>query len=167
MVDVVCEECSKTFRVKRSFERRPVRYCSMACRRSSDRYSRASNTPEVDEALARELEEARRMRAEGKGWNTICRRFGRGKEYFQTHLVPGFKEHLRQRKGVWRAKHLAEKAGKDAARTAAVEHGIVPPDIVAEIREKHAAGTLLTSIPAVLSVRGVTHKAVAAALEGR
>jgi hypothetical protein len=162
MVDVLCEGCGKSFSIKPwRLNRAPVRFCSTACRVEGQYLTRQPNSPEIEEARERELEEARRMRADGMGWETIGRHFGRGKDYFRISIDPNYKEILQQRRADERAKYLAKK-------TAAALPAAGPPDlpdaIVAEIREKHARGYKLTAIPALLSVRGVRHDAVAAAL---
>jgi hypothetical protein len=164
MVDVICEGCGKSFSIKRSrLERGPARNCSVACRLRGQ--YKQSNKPEVDGALERETGEARRMRAAGASWESIGRRFKRGKEFFQCHLVPGFRERMQRRKDGWRAEDIAKKRAK--LEMFAARPVDLPESVVAEIRRQHAAGIRPTSIPAVLSVRGITHKAVTAVLEGR
>lgn len=163
MADLVCEGCGKSFVVKRNrLDRRPPRHCSVACRRSGQYMP--PKEPEVDEARERELEEARRMHADGMGWKSIDRHFGHAEGYFQRYLVPGYKDRRRQQQRASHARRLAEKA---AVPVDIVDPFGLPTAVVAEIREKHARGYKLTAIPALLSIPRVPHAVVAAVLEAR
>lgn len=153
MVDIVCETCRKVFTIKRvRADRGRARFCSVPCRYAFPHKPRKLSSHGVDEA--------RRLRAEGVSWTSIARELGHSKEYWQRRLDPDYNNRWRELKKDWRADHMKKKS-------APVPPVILSDEIIAEIRQKHALGIRLTAIPAVLSVRGISHKAIAAVIEGR
>lgn len=146
MVDIVCETCRKVFTVKRRKDRAPSRFCSLTCR----------GIGRHDET---ELDEARRLRADGVAWTSIAKRLGRSKEYYRYQLDDEYAE----RRG---ARKRAKKIGAMAHWSKPIRTSADLSDaIIAEIKEKHALGIRLTSIPAVLSVKGIPHRAVAGVIK--
>lgn len=151
MAEIVCETCHKVFTIKRvRADRGRARFCSVDCRYAIPPKPRKLNGHGVDAA--------RQLRAEGVTWTGIARELGHSKEYWQRRLDPDFNNRWRELKKDWRADHLAKKP-------APVEPLVISDEVKDEIRAKHALGIRLTSIPAVLSVKGIPHRAVAGVIK--